>query len=194
MFSSLSSFIPLSSPYFLSSNPFSLPRSPSHLLLWHLSFRLSNQYLNSPLLQGLIIFPGNQTLLKEVYRPCSLCVCRCVCVCMRSATVNFFWLVFSVWKHNTSVIRVRIHIGVSLSFFLIPQIFNKIVNSGGKSIGSRFRRLRKFCLVGGSKKWLWWGGTGTGRARHNPERVKIWIECGVDDLVEWGFVSPARFG
>lgn len=41
---------------------------------------------------------------------------------------------------------------------MILRIFNKSVNSGGKSIGSRFRRLRKFSLEGGSKKVVDVGG------------------------------------
>lgn len=59
--------------------PFLLPSLHPSLLLWrHLSFRQSNHYLNSPLLQGPVRSPGSQTLLKEVSRAYVVCVCGCV--------------------------------------------------------------------------------------------------------------------
>ena len=44
---------------------------------------------------------------------------------------------------------------------MILRIFNKSVNPGGKSVGSRFRRLRKFILAGGSKEVVLVGGGGS---------------------------------
>lgn len=88
LFSSLAPFIflYLVEPYFFP--PLLLPSLHTSLLLWrHLSFRQSNHYLNSPLLQGPVSPHRIQTLLKEVSGFGSECMWACSYRC--TVSMNF---------------------------------------------------------------------------------------------------------
>lgn len=79
------------------------------------------------------------------------------------------WQFLSSWSCESSIIL----------WTLVGNLLATDSDDYGNSV--QWEAVKRIVEVGGVRA--------RARACHNPERIKIWIECGVCDLAVWGFVS-----